>query len=109
MCRSSSWTKAGNKKTRPRARLTAYLGTIPDYASGDVKGVKLSGVGGGGPAAEAGVQGGDVIVELAGRTIENLYDYTYAIEALKIGAEIEMVVLRGEERMKLKVTPASRN
>lgn len=93
----------------PRARLTAYLGTIPDYAAGEVKGLKLSGVAGEGPAARAGVQGGDVITELAGRKIEDIYDYTYAIEALKIGEEVSIVVRRGDEDVSLKVTPAARD
>ncbi|MFG0262968.1 MAG: M28 family peptidase [Novipirellula sp. JB048] len=92
----------------PRAVLTAYLGTIPDYAAGDVKGLSLSGVAGGGPAAKAGVSGGDVIVRLAGRKIEDIYDYTYAIEALKIGEETEIKVQRGDEVLTLKVTPAAR-
>ncbi|MCA8987962.1 MAG: M28 family peptidase [Planctomycetaceae bacterium] len=92
-----------------RANLRAYLGTIPDYAAGDVKGVQLSGVGKGGPAEQGGVRGGDVIVELAGKKIENIYDYTYAIEALKIGEPIEIVVMRDEKRLKLKVTPGSRD
>ncbi|MGB0595648.1 MAG: M28 family peptidase [Rubripirellula sp.] len=93
----------------PRARLTAYLGTIPDYVAGDVKGLKLSGVAGEGPAAKAGVTGGDIIVKLAGRKIEDIYDYTYAIEALKIGEEVEIVVKRGEETVSMKVTPTSRD
>ena len=93
---------------QPRAALRAYLGTIPDYAAGDVKGVLLSGVAQGGPAATAGVKGGDVIVELAGKKIENIYDYTYAIEALKIGETTPIVVQRGEERIELTVTPGSR-
>ncbi|TWT95105.1 Aminopeptidase S [Neorhodopirellula pilleata] len=93
----------------PRARLTAYLGTIPDYAAGEVKGLKLSGVAADGPAAQAGVQGGDVIVELAGRKIEDIYDYTYAIEALKIGEEVSIVVDRGSEKVKLSITPGSRD
>ena len=93
----------------PRARLTAYLGTIPDYAAGDIKGLKLSGVGAGGPASKAGVQGGDVIVELAGRKIEDIYDYTYAIEALKIGEEVKMVVEREGKRLTLDITPGSRD
>ncbi|MCA9266606.1 MAG: M28 family peptidase, partial [Planctomycetales bacterium] len=50
-----------------RAQMRAYLGTIPDYAESDAKGVKLSGVQNGGPAAQAGVKGGDMIIELAGR------------------------------------------
>jgi Tol biopolymer transport system component len=91
-----------------RARLRAYLGTIPDYAQGEVVGVKLSGVIGGGPAAQAGLQGGDVIVELAGRKIENIYDYTYAIEALKIGQPVVIVVQRGSEKLTFQVTPGSR-
>ncbi len=92
----------------PRVNLTAYMGTIPDYAAGDVKGLKLSGVAADGPAAKGGVRGGDVIVELAGRKVEDIYDYTYAIEALKIGEEVEVVVRRGEEKMTFKVTPTPR-
>lgn len=91
-----------------RAGLRAYLGTIPDYAAGDVPGLKLSGVSKGGPAESAGVKGGDVVVELAGRKIENIYDYTYAMDALKIGQEVEIVVLRNGARLTLKVTPTSR-
>ena len=90
-----------------RASLRAYLGTVPDYAD-EVKGVKLSGATKNGPAEKAGVQGGDVIVELAGKKIENIYDYTYAIEALKIGEEVEIVVQRGDQRVKLKIVPGSR-
>jgi hypothetical protein len=91
-----------------RANLTAYLGTVPDYAQDNVKGVKLSGVTKGAPAEICGVQSGDVIVELAGRKIENIYDYTYAIEALKIGQETEIKVQRGEQTLTFKITPASR-
>ena len=97
------------KKDAPRVRMTAYLGTIPDYAAGDVKGVKLSGVGKGGPAEKAGIRGGDVIIKLAGKKLDDLYDYTYAIEAVKIGEEIEIVVLRGGKEIPLKITPASRD
>ncbi|MDV6028719.1 MAG: M28 family peptidase [Phycisphaera sp. RhM] len=93
----------------PRARLTAYLGTVPDYAAGKIKGLKLSGVAGEGPAAKAGVQGGDVIIELAGKKIEDIYDYTYAIEALKIGEEVGITVRRGDKELPLKITPTSRD
>ncbi|KAA5540237.1 M28 family peptidase [Roseiconus nitratireducens] len=100
----------GEKKDQevPRARLTAYLGTVPDYAAGDIKGLKLSGVAADGPAAKAGVRGGDVIVKLAGRDIEDIYDYTYAIEALKVGEPTDISVRRGEKTVELKITPSSR-
>ena len=92
-----------------RANLRAYLGSIPDYAETDTKGVQLSGVAKGGPADAAGVKGGDVIVKLAGKAIENIYDYTYAIEALKIGQEVEITVQRNGKEITMKVTPGSRD
>ena len=92
-----------------RANLRAYLGTIPDYAQTGVKGVKLSGVSAGGPASEAGVLGGDVIVEVAGSAIENIYDYTYAIEALKVGEPVSLVVERDGVQVEMTVTPGSRD
>ncbi len=81
---------------------------MPDYAESDLKGVKLAGVSPNGPAAKAGVQPGDIVVELAGRAIENIYDYTYAIEALKIGQATPLVVLRDGQRVSIELVPASR-
>jgi S1-C subfamily serine protease len=88
--------------------MVAYLGTVPDYAQGDIQGVLLSGVAKEGPAMKAGVKAKDIIIELAGKKVENIYDYTYAIEALRVGQETEIVVKRGEETLRLKVTPLSR-
>jgi Tol biopolymer transport system component len=96
------------KQQTTSGRLRVYLGTIPDYAE-EVQGVMLSGVGKDGPADKAGVKARDVIVELAGKKIENIYDYTQAIEALKIGEPVKMAVLRNGERVLLEITPASRD
>jgi hypothetical protein len=91
-----------------RAFLRAYLGTIPDYAEGDLKGVKLSGVAKAGPAEKAGVQGGDIIKQLAGKKIDNIYDYTYALEALKVGQTIKIVIERSGQSKELDITPGAR-
>jgi S1-C subfamily serine protease len=90
-----------------RENLRAYLGTIPDYAS-EVQGVKLSGVRGGGPADKAGLKGGDVIVEFGGSKVANIYDYTYAMDAAKIGKPVTIVILRKGERLSIPVTPEAR-
>jgi Tol biopolymer transport system component len=90
-----------------REQLRAYLGTIPDYTT-EVEGVKLSGVRSGGPAEKAGVKGGDVIVEFGGQQIKNIYDYTYALDAVKIGKPVDIVVVRDRQRVKLTVTPEAR-
>ena len=91
-----------------RDTLRAYLGTIPDYTT-EGTGVKLSGVRAGGPADKAGLKGGDVIVEFGGQQIANIYDYTYALDAVRIGEPVEVVVLRDGKRVKLEVTPEARN
>jgi Tol biopolymer transport system component len=95
-------------ESMPRTGLRAYLGTIPDYSQSDVTGVKLSGVMKGAPAEQAGLEAGDTVIELAGQKIENIYDYTYAIDALKVSVEVRVVVVRGDEEITLRVTPGSR-
>ncbi len=90
-----------------RDNLRAYLGSIPDY-SGEVKGVKLSGVRPGSPAEKAGVQGGDVVVEFAGQKILNIYDYTAALDAVKIGQPVKMVVERAGKRVEITAIPEAR-
>lgn len=97
------------ENTQPQGRVgNVFLGTIPDYATEGVKGVKLSGVVQGGPAAKAGVQGGDVIVGIGGAALENIYDYMQAMNGLKVGQETEIVVERGGKRLNLKMTPTVR-
>ncbi|MCC7124094.1 MAG: M28 family peptidase [Acidobacteria bacterium] len=90
-----------------RTGLRIFTGTIPDYAT-DVKGLLLGGVIGGGPAEQAGLQKGDIIVEIAGQSIANIYDYTYALELLKIGQPAKVVYMRGTERRETTLTPAAR-
>ena len=90
-----------------RASLRAFTGTIPDYTSA-VEGLRLSGVIAGGPAAVAGLREGDVIVEFAGQSITNIYDYTYALDAVKIDESITAVFLRDGERHAITMTPTAR-
>jgi S1-C subfamily serine protease len=68
----------------------------------------LSGVVGGGPAEQAGLQKGDVIVEIAGQTIANIYDYTYALDLLKIGQPSKLIYVRGGTRHETMLTPSAR-
>jgi S1-C subfamily serine protease len=90
-----------------RAGVRLFTGTIPDYST-EVKGLLLSGVIGGGPAEQAGLQKGDVIVEIAGQTITNIYDYTYALDLLKIGQPSKVVYMRDGKRRETMLTPAAR-
>jgi S1-C subfamily serine protease len=89
------------------AGVRVTTGTIPDYAT-EVKGLLLGGVTGGGPAEKAGLMKGDVIVEIAGQTIANIYDYTYALELLKADQPVKVVYLRDGQRRETTLTPATR-
>jgi Zn-dependent M28 family amino/carboxypeptidase len=97
-----------SQQTATRTGVRVFTGTVPDYTS-DVKGLLLGGVIGGGPAEAAGLQKGDVIVEIAGQSIANIYDYTYALELLKIGEPVKVVYMRGTERKETQLTPSARN
>ena len=90
-----------------RAGVRVFTGTVPDYAS-EAKGLLLGGVVAGGPAEAAGLQKGDVIIEIAGQTIANIYDYTYALDVLKIGQPTKVVYMRNGERKETTLTPAAR-
>jgi aminopeptidase YwaD len=84
-----------------------YLGTIPNYAESN-DGLKLDGVRDDSPAAKAGLKAGDKIVKMAGHEVKNVYDYTYALGEMKAGQEYEVEIVRGSERLTLKITPAAR-
>jgi Zn-dependent M28 family amino/carboxypeptidase len=90
-----------------RAGVRIFTGTIPDYAT-DVKGLLLGGVIGGGPAEQAGLQKGDVIIQIGEQTITNIYDYTYALEALKVNQPVTLIYMRGSDRKETTLTPTAR-
>jgi Zn-dependent M28 family amino/carboxypeptidase len=90
-----------------RAGVRLFTGTIPDYST-EVKGLLLGGVVGGGPAEQAGLRKGDVIVEIAGQTIANIYDYTYALDILKIGQPAKVIYVRDGKKQETMLTPGAR-
>ncbi len=90
-----------------RDTVRAYTGTIPDYAT-EVEGLLLGGVMPGGPAEEAGLKEGDVIVRFGEQTITNIYDYTYALDAAKPDVPLEVIYMRGDERIETTLTPRAR-
>ena len=90
-----------------RDGIRLYTGTIPDYAT-ETKGLLLGGVSAGGPAEQAGLQKGDVIVEIAGQSIANVYDYTYALDLMKPDEPVKVLYLRNGEKRETTLTPRAR-
>ena len=85
-----------------------YVGTIPDYSE-QTEGMKLSGVRENSPASKAGLQADDVLIKFGKFEIKNVYDYTYAIQDYKPGDVVEVIVVRGKEKITVKVTLEKRN
>ncbi|HVT58293.1 MAG TPA: M28 family peptidase [Thermoanaerobaculia bacterium] len=82
----------------------ASLGTIPDYAGDGRPGVLIGNVRPEGPAAKAGMERGDLLVELAGSPIRDIYDFMYVLQRSKPGETAKAVVDRGGRRLELTVT-----
>ena len=72
------------------------FGSVPDFTE-IPHGVRFADIRPGTPAAQAGLQAGDVLVEFDGKPIDNLYDFTYALRSKKPGDRVTVKVLRGTE------------
>ena len=91
-----------------RAMTRITTGTIPDYGA-EIEGLRLSGVMAGGPAARAGLEAGDVIVEMAGVAVGNIYDYMGALDLLRADRPAAVVYLRDGERRETQLVPVARD
>jgi len=85
----------------------AWLGSVPDFTPVE-RGVKLSGVTPGSPAEVAGIRTGDVLVGIGTHDVADLQGMTDALRAYKPGESVAVHVLRGTERLSLKVTLGDR-
>ncbi len=77
----------------------AYLGVTLADVNGDgtqpsASGVVVSSISAGGPAVRAGLRVGDVIISLAGRTVDNRDTLISVLANLKVGQSVSVVVQR---------------
>jgi hypothetical protein len=95
--------EAGEEGDEPPATsgYRVVFGTSPDmgYQKGD--GVRISSVREGTPAEKCGLLGGDRIVALDGKPVRSLEDYAVLLFAHKVGDEISVTIVRGEETLEL--------
>jgi aminopeptidase YwaD len=94
-----------NQATRMTFNVT--IGVMPGYGDAN-DGMTLEGVRDGSPAAIAGLKAGDKVVKFAGKEVRNVQDYMLVLGELKADTEYEIEVVRGGQRLVLKVKPARR-
>ena len=98
-----AFTEAGPKEpNQSRRSFNVTFGVIPSYGS-QAEGLEIDGARKDGPAANAGMQKGDVIIEISGKEIKNIYDYMYRLAELKAGQTVEVKVLRNNKELLLSV------
>jgi len=88
-----------------RMALKARLGTIPDYAgpADGSPGLLLSDVRPDSPAEAAGLQRGDIIVQIGDMEIASVQDYMVVLSEANPGDAAPVIVLRDGERIELEV------
>jgi S1-C subfamily serine protease len=72
------------------------------------RGVLITGVLQNGPAAQAGIRPGDVIVEVGGKQTSGVSELLSQVAALKPGTAAGVRLQRRDETVELKVTPGVR-
>lgn len=95
----------GGAAADPDAR--PALGFKPDYAASE-GGVLVEGVSEGGPAEAAGMQAGDLVVEVGGQPVADIHAYVAALDTLTIGEKTSVKVKRDGKVIDLAVTVTSR-
>jgi serine protease Do len=70
----------------------------------NVPGAVVTGVYRDGPAAQAGVQGGDVVTSIGGRAVKTVEDYRAVEKGLRIGSQVEILLRRGDQQARGTIT-----
>jgi Do/DeqQ family serine protease len=75
---------------------------------GEISGVIITGVLQNGPAANAGIRPGDVIMQVAGQAVRNVPELLSRVAALKPGEAAPFEILRQEQKLQINVSPGVR-
>jgi Do/DeqQ family serine protease len=94
-----------------------WIGVEPNELSAELaetfgvktqSGVIITGVMQNGPAAQAGIRPGDVIVGVADKAVNNVSELLSGVAALKPGTPAKFKLLRRDEKLELNVSPGVR-
>lgn len=96
-----AFTKTQDSST-DTPRLGVTLGVVPDYLF-DEEGMRIDGVTEGKPASAAGMQKGDVVIQLGDSAVVDMMSYMRALSAFEEGDETTVKFKRGQEEKTAKV------
>ncbi len=97
-----SFRKTKNESEEvPRFRVA--MGVIPDYLF-DGKGMRIDGISEDKPAQKAGLQKGDIVVQMGDSTVTDMMSYMRALSVFEKGDTTSVVVTRDGEEITIKIT-----
>ncbi|HET6572392.1 MAG TPA: M28 family peptidase [Fimbriiglobus sp.] len=102
---AGGWSDPTDDRPRVSRPQGPRLGIMPGNYEATTGGVLLDDVVPGGAAEKAGLKAKDVIVEIAGKPVRNINDYMTAMAGQKPGVAIDVVVVRQDKKLTVKVTP----
>lgn len=85
------------------ARFKVTLGVMPDYMY-QGEGMRIDGIIEDRPAQKAGLEKGDIVIELGGNKVSDIYNYMEALSKFSKGDKTNVKVKRGEKVIEEKVT-----
>lgn len=90
-------------ETQTRTSFKVTLGIMPDYVSSG-EGMRIDAVLDDRPAAQAGLEDGDIVLKMGDIKIGGMEDYMKALGAFEKGETITVVVKRGKKKLSKQVT-----
>ncbi|MGE0637323.1 MAG: M28 family peptidase [Bacteroidia bacterium] len=93
-------TKEEDKANTPAFKVT--LGVMPDYMFNG-KGMQISAVREGKPAAKAGLLAGDIVIKIGKTDVADMQSYMQALSLYKSGDKVKVVALRNGKKKTMKV------
>jgi S1-C subfamily serine protease len=94
------YTLTKSNMTGGKSKFKVTLGIMPDYTYQD-KGVKVDGVSDSKPAAKAGVQAGDIIIQLGDVKVQGMQTYMEALGSFTPGDVTKVIVLRNGKEVSM--------
>lgn len=91
------------KTNKSMSKLNVTLGIMPDVSEGSDNGLIVNAVSSGKPAEKAGIQNGDIIIELANKKVKDIYSYMEILSTLKPDTVIKAKVKRQDKIIELKI------
>lgn len=91
-----AFTKIREQQMGTTARFTVTMGIMPDYTFNG-SGVRVDGISDGRPAQKAGIQRGDVIVQLGEHNTSSMEAYMQALSRFKKGDKARVKYKRGND------------